>query len=218
VLAATGRARVVDGAADADAWVRRSDVLLLLGSEAAVYDPARVEVVRAEQALVRSAVAQGTAVLAICYGAQLAASALGAGVRGVERGEVGWFEVSSRDEALCPPGPWLQFHSDVLDVPEGARLLGSSPVGPQGFALDRGVRGVGGVVAWQFHPETTPGTLRRWAGAMPGYVRAHGADPDAVVAEAERRAESSRAAAHRLVDAALAHLAVPSGDERLPAR
>ena len=156
VLAATAMVAAsqrVDLATPRD-LAERADVLLLLGSAEAVYDNRRTGVVDAEQRLVRAAVASGGAVLGICYGAQLAASAFGAGVRGVERGEVGWFEVDSYDDALCPPGPWLQFHTDVLDLPDGARLLGSSAVGPQGFALDRGVRGPGGVVAWQFHPRS----------------------------------------------------------------
>jgi hypothetical protein len=65
-----------------------------------------------------------------------------------------------------------------------------------------------GVVAWQFHPETTPRTLHRWVDAMPDYEPYHGADPVALVAEAHRRENASRRAAARLVDASLRHLGV----------
>lgn len=181
------------------------DLVLLLGSADAVHDPARSTLVERESQVVRAALSAGRPVLGICYGAQLAAHALGGSVRGLERGEVGWFEVTSLDGALCPPGPWLQFHSDVLTVPPGARTTGTSPVGPQGFVLDP-VDGRGGVVAWQFHPETTPETLRHWVDNYRDHVLQHGADPAALVAEGWSRAQSSRTAAHQLVDAALVRL------------
>lgn len=189
--------------------VSDAEIVLLLGSADAVYDPARVAVVEAESALVRRALGQGVPVLAICYGAQLAAHALGGGVRAAERGEVGWLRVESTDDQLCGPGPWLQFHSDVLTCPPGTRATGSTPCGPQGFVLDpRHDRA--GLVAWQFHPEATPGTVERWVNQMWDYVLRHGGDPDALIAQTRAREDVSRAAAARLVDAALAHLGVPT--------
>jgi GMP synthase (glutamine-hydrolysing) len=181
------------------------DLVLLLGSEDAVHDQTRADVVAAESALVSTALEGGAPVLAICYGAQLVAHTLGGSVRPVVRGEVGWFEVESLDPLLCPVGPWLQFHSDVFAPPPGARVTGRSALGPQGFALDP-VSGRAGVVAWQFHPETTPSTLDRWVHEANGYVRQHGADPAVFARQTHARAEAARTAAHQLVDAALAHL------------
>lgn len=186
-----------------------AELVLLLGSADAVYDPGRVGVVEAESALVRRALDQGVPVLAICYGAQLAAYALGGHVRAAERGEVGWFRVESADDQLCGPGPWLQFHSDVLTPPAGTRAIGSTPCGPQGFVLDP-QQGRAGLVAWQFHPEATPDTVERWVNEMWDYVLQHGGDPETVIAQTRACEVTSRAAAARLVDAALAHLGVPT--------
>lgn len=179
-----------------------ANLVLLLGSGSSVHDERRRELVEAESALVRAAVEAGVPVIGICYGAQLAAHALGGSVRPLERGEVGWFEMTSHDRALCPAGPWLQFHSDVLTAPPGARVLGWTAVGPQGFALDP-LNGKGGVVAWQFHPETTPATLTRWVLEEADYVVRHGGDPSALVRETHERSAATQVATHHLVDAAL---------------
>ena len=186
--------------------VPASDLVLLLGSADAVHDPRRTEAVETEAALVRDHLGRGVPVIGICYGAQLIAHALGGTVRPVERGEVGWFDVTSLDGRLCPTGPWLQFHSDVFTVPPGARLLGTSPLGPQGFAVDP-ADGAGGVVAWQFHPEATPDVVTRWVHEAADYVVLHGGDPRAVV----RTPPGTRAATAALVDAALEHLGVDPG-------
>ncbi len=186
-----------------------ADLVLLLGSEHAVHDPARAATVEAESALVREAVGTGVPVLGLCYGAQLAAHALGGSVRRGEHGELGWYGVTpTADPAapeLCPPGPWLQFHDDVLTPPPGARLLGASPAGAQCFLVEPGPR-TGGVVGWQFHPETTPMTLERWLRAEPDAVARHGVDAGEVLGLATSGVAAYRAAAHQLVDAALARL------------
>ena len=184
------------------------DLLLLLGSGGSVHDPARADVVEAESALVRQAVEAGVPVIGICYGAQLAAHAFGGSVRPVEHGEVGWFDITSSDDALCPSGPWLQFHADAFTLPPGARLLGTTGVGLQGFVLEPRA-GRSGVIGWQFHPETTPATLLRWVAQEPEFVVRHGGDPDTLIRETSERAEATRAATHRLVDAALRHLSQP---------
>jgi len=189
----------------ADGAATDADLVLLLGSAEAVYDERRREVVDAESALVRQAVGAGVPVIGICYGAQLAAHAFGGSVRPDQRGEVGWFEIASNDDALCPAGPWLQFHSDVFALPPGARVLGATSVGPQGFVLDP-LDGRGGVLGWQFHPETAPATLARWVHEEAEYVVRHGGDPAALVQETYERADATRAATYRLVDAALDHL------------
>ena len=182
--------------------VLTAELVLLLGSADAVHDTSRATAVEAEAETVRLALSAGVPVLGICYGAQLIAHALGGRVRPVQRGEVGWMPVESVDDELCGAGPWLQFHSDVLTVPSEARLTGRTGCGPQGFALEPST-GRAGVIAWQFHPETTPATLERWVRAMPDYVRHHGADPVELVAEARQREAASRLAAARLVDGAL---------------
>jgi GMP synthase-like glutamine amidotransferase len=104
--------------------VLRADLVLLLGSADAVHQTSRASAVEAEAVAVRRALAGGVPVLGICYGAQLAAHALGGTVRPAERGEVGWMPVASLDDELCGTGPWLHFHADVLTAPPRARLTG----------------------------------------------------------------------------------------------
>jgi GMP synthase-like glutamine amidotransferase len=174
-----------------------SDVVLVLGSDWHVYDPAVGVAVDREATYLRSAVADGTPVLGICYGAQILAHALGGVVeREAGGGEVGWYDVDSDDAAL-PEGPYIQWHSDVFTVPPDAVEIARSRVGPQAFSLGSGF----GV---QFHPEVTPEVLRRWASSGRATLERRGIEPGALVAEAVRRAPASRGHADALVEAFLA--------------
>ena len=175
----------------------RPAVVLLLGSEWAVHEPVDVAARDAEAALVRSAVAAGVPVLGLCYGAQLAAYALGGQVRTAERPEAGLVEVDTSDPDLVPPGPWTAFHTDVFDPPSQAKVLARNACGVQAFVLD-------GVLAVQFHPEVRPDVLSGWAERFPGLLAGAGVDARGLVAGARGAEARSRAAAHRLVDAFLA--------------
>ncbi len=178
-----------------------ADLVVLLGSASGVVEPGREDLVATEVGLVRDCLDRGVPVMAICYGAQLAAHALGGKVSRAPQSEVGWYYVESHDPALCPPGPWAQYHYDRFTVPEGARLLGESDAGPQGFALESD-DGVLRLVAWQFHPEVTPEILAHWVSEDPT-LRDQGVDPDAMVEQAWQREATSRAATYALVDVAL---------------
>jgi GMP synthase (glutamine-hydrolysing) len=90
----------------------------------------------------------------------------------------------------------------VFTVPAGARRLGDSDAGPQGFVVESGA-GVAQLVAWQFHPEVTPGTLARWVDEDGQTLPRVGVDGAAVVAEAVAREANSRASAYALVDVTL---------------
>lgn len=184
-----------------------ADLVLLLGSHHGVADPHRRGVVEAEATLVRDSLEAGRPVIGICYGAQLSAHALGGVVTRAEEPEIGWYYVDSHDPSLCPPGPWVQYHYDRFTVPYGARGLGESPAGPQGFAVET-ADGRLRLVAWQFHPEVTPTVLHRWvtedAEVLPGL----GVDADAVVAEAGDREAFTRASTHALVDVTLDAMAL----------
>lgn len=176
------------------------DLLVLLGSARSVRARAAAAVVEAESRLLLAARRDGVPGIGICYGAQLVAHALGGVVTAATRPEVGWYEVESDDPLLCPPGPWAQYHLDAFVPPPGARVLGRSVVGVQGYTLDR-------LVAWQFHPEVTPAMLRRWLTEAPGAAEAAGSDPEQIIAFAVAHEDEARAAAAALTDAALAYLA-----------
>ena len=169
------------------------DLVLTLGSEWNVYRTETAELVEAEAALVRAAVAAGVPLLGICFGAQVLAHAMGATVSRTPTPEIGWYEVDVDDPAIAA-GPWLQWHLDVFTVPDGFDEVGRSPVGPQV------VRG-GRALATQFHPEVTESMVTRWLG-MGGaaQVREHGGDPDDLLAATRVNIERSRPNADALVD------------------
>ncbi|MEZ5215091.1 MAG: gamma-glutamyl-gamma-aminobutyrate hydrolase family protein [Ilumatobacteraceae bacterium] len=136
------------------------DHLVLLGSEWSVYWPEHAGPVERESQLARAAVAAGVPVLGICYGAQLLAHALGGAVGPAATPEIGWYTVDPVGDhplhAVLTPGPWMQWHSDVIDPPPGAAVLARSPVGVQAWTSP-------GVLAVQFHPEVTPTMVEQWS-------------------------------------------------------
>lgn len=141
----------------------------------------------ATRALLRSAVRTGTPALGICLGAQLLAAALGGRVERGEAGpEVGPGLVAKRDVAandrLLASVPFtpdvVHWHWDQIStLPAGATLLASSTRYPhQAFRV--------GEAAWglQFHIETTPDMVRRWAANDAAALAGAGVDVDALLA------------------------------------
>lgn len=188
------------------------DLVLLLGSARSVCDPAQAHVVAAESALARSSLASHVPVLGICYGGQLLVQALGGRVTAAAQPEIGHFELHSFDPALCPPGPWPQFHSDAFCAPPDSRVLGESAAGCQGFSYEyeNGTRALG----WQFHPEVTADRFSDWVHRLSDFCRTHGADPDQLVLARPEESQLRRAA-HDLVDAAVCWLEGPRDREPL---
>lgn len=197
-------------------WLGRDDLpgfvdldepalLVLLGSHRAAHEPLHSGVVARESGLVRAALRAGVPVMAICYGVQLLARALGGTSYRADDPELGWKRVDTVDPVLCPEGPWAQLHSDVFVPPPTARVLGTSWHGPQCIVDDSlGGRAIG----WQFHPEVTTDTFARWVEESDATIRAAGADPDGLRRQALANASRSRNAAFELTDAALEHLRV----------
>lgn len=177
---------------------QEADVLVLLGSDRSVHDPAHAGVVAAEQALVHRARARGVPILGVCYGGQLAAAALGATVARAPVGEYGWFEVETTVPWLS--GPWFQFHGDRWSGGDGVPSIATSPRAPQAFRQGR-------TLGVQFHPEVTPNTARRWLAAAEPAVIAAGGDPSTIEAELDLLAPDARIRCHRLVDAFLEEVA-----------
>ena len=178
-------------------------MLLLLGSDLAAHEPQNADLVASESEFARNALDAGVPVIAICYGAQLLARALGGTSFRAPEPELGWRMVDTTDPALCPPGPWPQLHKDVFVAPPTARLLGESPMGQQAFIDEsRAAR----AIAWQFHPEVTADRFIMWVDEDADYYEAAGADTDALRKETREREAANREAAHQLADAALDYL------------
>ena len=180
-----------------------SDLVLLLGSEKSAHEAKWIDSVTAEVLLIRDALAAGTPVMGICYGAQLLARALGGTSWRADQAELGWSRVDTIDPVLCPEGPWGQMHSDVFAPGPTSRVLGTSWRGPQCIIDDSfGAR----AIAWQFHPEVTPATYERWV--VEGYYGDTGVDTKDLIRQAHVHAPKARNLAFALTDSALAYLNV----------
>ena len=134
------------------------DVVLTLGSDWSVYWDSNADEVQAEVDLIRTARSRGVPVFAICFGAQVAAHALGAVVERAVRHEIGWFDVGHLAHHDVLAGPWLQWHYDRFSAPSDMATLAINDVGVQAMYGGR-------TFATQFHPEVTPAIVQRWAEA-----------------------------------------------------
>ena len=136
------------------------DLLIIMGGPMSVNDEERFPWLRIEKQFIRHTIESGKAVLGICLGAQLIASALGESVYPNRRKEIGWFPVegiegvSPQREStfrFAPSVEVFHWHGDTFDLPEGAVLLARSEACEnQAFQLGQNVIGL------QFHLETTP--------------------------------------------------------------
>ena len=136
------------------------DLVIAMGGPMSVNDEAALPWLRPEKQFLREAIQQGIAVLGVCLGAQLIASALGARVYRNPIQEIGWFPIEVIDAGSqfvpLPAGtPVFHWHGETFELPGGAIHLARSAVCEhQAFHLRDNV------VALQFHLETTPESAR----------------------------------------------------------
>jgi GMP synthase-like glutamine amidotransferase len=184
-----------------DEWtlpdVRDYAFVVTLGSLNSSYDDSVPWLAR-ELDLLAAAHAAETPVLGICFGGQILARSLGAQTHPAHVSEAAFFEIDSDELGDVPRGPWLFWHDDRFDVPDGATPMGATPAGPAGFRL-------GTSMGLQFHPEVTPEVMDRWLDAMDGKVEPETRDALQRVAHAE--GDRLRQRAWRLYDLFLAQTA-----------
>jgi GMP synthase-like glutamine amidotransferase len=132
------------------------DFVVALGGPMSVNDEEQLPWLREEKRFVANAIASNKAVLGICLGAQLIASALGSRIYPADEKEIGWFPVFAEPVV---PGTFafprsaevFHWHGETFDLPSGAiRLASSTACRNQAFQI--GAR----VIGLQFHLETTP--------------------------------------------------------------
>ncbi|MEW6521703.1 MAG: gamma-glutamyl-gamma-aminobutyrate hydrolase family protein [Thermodesulfobacteriota bacterium] len=138
------------------------DLLVVMGGPMSVNDEAELPWLVQEKRFIRAAIEAGRPVLGICLGAQLIASAMGAGVYRNPVKEIGWLPIQGlavNDNAVFSfPAAQKVFHwhGETFELPAGAtRLAKSAGCENQAFQLGRSVIGL------QFHLETTPESARQ---------------------------------------------------------
>lgn len=135
------------------------DLVIALGGPMSVNDEASLPWLVEEKHFIAAAILAGKAVLGICLGAQLIASALGASVYPGPYKEIGWFGIQA-----TPPRPGVfslpqeitvfHWHRETFDLPLNAvELARSTACETQAFQYGANVIGL------QFHLETTPQSL-----------------------------------------------------------
>jgi GMP synthase-like glutamine amidotransferase len=137
------------------------DLLVVMGGPMSVNDEGEYPWLAAEKRFIRAFIDAGKAVLGVCLGAQLIASALGATVYRNHAREIGWFpmrRVPATDSSLFAFPEEIEvfhWHGETFDLPAGAALLAhSAACRHQAFQVGRSVIGL------QFHLETSPATAR----------------------------------------------------------
>jgi GMP synthase-like glutamine amidotransferase len=140
------------------------DMLVIMGGGMSVYEEDRFPWLIAEKQFIRQAIDTGKAVFGICLGAQLIASALGAGVYKNLHKEIGWFPITMTPEGAASPlfVGWpkefhvFQWHGDTFDIPAGAvKIASSKACENQAFAYGNRA------VALQFHIESSAESVER---------------------------------------------------------
>lgn len=182
----------------------RHAFVVSLGSQHSVRDTEPAWIPR-ELELLRAAVRSEVPVLGLCFGGQALSTVLGGGVDKLARAHVGWAPVHSDVEWLAP-GPWLQYHKEVLRVPDGAQRIAHDASGPAAFVA-------GPHLGTQFHPEVTAEILDGWARLDPELDGA-GTTPDELAQQSRRYAAAAREAAFRLFDAWWARVTAPAAVRR----
>jgi len=177
------------------------DALLVGGTPISAYAIENHPFLLAEEQYLRAAIRGGKPCLGICFGAQLLAKILGAGVRKAKRKEIGVYELeltaAGKDEPLLQGFPprfsAFQWHGDTFDLPPGAKLLA------EGADCRNQMFRQGGLVGVQFHLEMTPGQVASWAETYSAELRRFGKNREGLLSEFRGQEQKIRELARRLI-------------------
>ncbi|MEX0886817.1 MAG: type 1 glutamine amidotransferase [Phycisphaeraceae bacterium] len=160
------------------------DGIISLGGPMNVTDAEKHPWMAREMELLRQAHEAGIPIVGVCLGAQMIAAALGGTVAAMDQAEIGWHPVRLAFPGTIDPLmagiPWnaRQFHlhgQAVTDLPPGATpLAGSAMCRVQAFKV--GLKTYG----FQYHFEWTRDDIERVLSRHADWIRAGGADADAL--------------------------------------
>ena len=143
--------------------------LLVMGGPMSVNDEADYPWLKAEDRILKEALALDVPTLGICLGSQLIAKAAGGAVRRGPLKEIGWYPVrltaAARHDRLFRESPEtievFQWHGEYFDTPPGAVNLASSDLySCQAFSIGQNVYGL------LFHLEVTGQMVKEWMGTF----------------------------------------------------
>jgi len=145
------------------------DGVISLGAIAGVLEEKEHAWMPVERKLFNQALDLEMPLLGICFGSQMLASAAGAEVYKTPTPEVGWTKVHMKPEssndpimkALGKDPDVFHFHYDTFNMPEGAKLYGTTNDINQAFKV--------GPKAWgvQFHIEVGVAAMHSWFATYP---------------------------------------------------
>lgn len=154
------------------------DALIILGGPMNIGQERDYPHLNTEKEVIREAIDKGIAILGICLGAQLIASAMGAKVYKAKQAEIGWYplnatKLGSEDpliKAFKVNEPIFQWHGFTFDLPDKAELLVMGDgVRNQAFRIKNNVYG------FQFHLEASEPLIKRWL-HLPAHKKELGLD------------------------------------------
>jgi GMP synthase (glutamine-hydrolysing) len=152
--------------------LRAPDLLIMMGGPMGVYEQDRHPWIGCQLDRLRPRLDADRPTLGVCFGAQMIAAALGAGVYAGPVKEVGFHSVSLHEAARDGPlrhlaeVPVLHWHGDTFTRPPGVEMLASTPA----YAHQAFRRGPN-LLALQFHAEMGEDPrfhdwMRQWPGAI----------------------------------------------------
>ncbi|MDW5415758.1 glutamine amidotransferase [Iodobacter sp. CM08] len=172
-----------------DEWLNAA-LIVVLGGPLGVYQTADYPYLLEEISGIAHRLAAQKPTLGICLGAQLMAAALGAKVYPGKAKEIGWgslqLSVAGQASALAPLAgvPFLHWHGDTFDLPQGALHLASTALTlNQAFSI--GYYGLG----LQFHPEVDGRQIETWLIGHTGELSEEDISIPALRAESQQKAE-----------------------------
>jgi GMP synthase-like glutamine amidotransferase len=175
------------------------EILTILGSKHAVYDPVVEEAwFGRELQLIAEADRRGVPILGICFGGQALCRYFGGTVARAPSSEIGWTEISVKPGIDLSSGPWFEYHFDRCELPAGAEIWAETAAAVQIFAIGRNI-------GTQFHPEINEAQIKEWmTGAGAEETRDLGFNPEGLIEQTRNEEPRARERTQQLVDLFLA--------------